>query len=205
MFIAFEGIDNIGKTTQLDLLAKSLQNSGCNVMIYRDLTVFNKSEFSKMTNENQIHFITKQRAAYTCVLQEFSANGGVVLLDRFIDSTLVYQGDTAATADLILKNHKTIVGIKPDLCFTFACLNDFDLDITRKTYDVLDRKYEENRESYNQKFIQSSYSKIRLLINASLTIDTIKELISVSVRRNSTFTNIYKLRRRKNRALSLKI
>lgn len=204
MFIAFEGVDGAGKTTQLDLLANVLQTNGCEVVVYRDLTIYNKDEFARLSIEEQITFIINQRAAYASVLKGYSKSGAIVLLDRFIDSTLVYQGVDQINSDLIINQHKALVDIKPDLCLTFAFLNDDVLYRNPDDKDNLDIEFNHKRPEYNQKFIEKSYSKSRLIIDAALTIDALHDLINVHVHCNSTFTKLYKLKRCKNRALSVK-
>lgn len=205
MFIAFEGVDNAGKTTQLNLLAETLQTNGCEVIVYRDLTIYNKQEFARLSTTEQINFITNQRAAYAPMLKGYSESGAIVLLDRFIDSTLVYQGNCQINIDLIMKQHKTLVDIKPDLCLTFAFVqNDVLYRSQDDDRDELDREFDNKRDAFNQKFIEKSYSRSRLIVDAALTIKGLQDLISVHVHCNSTFTKLYKLKHCKNRALEIK-
>ncbi len=204
MFIAFEGVDGAGKTTQLDLLANVLQTNGCEVVVYRDLTIYNKDEFARLSTTEQITFITNQRAAYANVLKVYSQSGAIVLLDRFIDSTLVYQGNCQMNTDLIINQHKTLVDITPDLCLTFTFFHDDILYRRPHSKDNLDVAFNQKRPEYNQKFIEKSYSKSRLIVDAALTIKALHDLINVHVHCNSTFTKLYKLKRCKNRALEIK-
>lgn len=102
MFITFEGIDGVGKSTQLDLLEKFLVDSGREVvrtlepggtelgqeirhlLLHRKGDVSPRSEALLYAADRAHHVATKIKPAL--------ASGKVVLSDRYFDSSVAYQG-----------------------------------------------------------------------------------------------------------------
>jgi dTMP kinase len=102
MFITFEGIDGVGKSTQLDMLEKHLITSGREVvrtlepggtelgqeirhlLLHRKGDVAPRSEALLYAADRAHHVETKIKPAL--------ASGKVVLSDRYFDSSVAYQG-----------------------------------------------------------------------------------------------------------------
>lgn len=102
MFITFEGIDGVGKSTQLDLLEKFLISEGKEVvrtlepggtelgqeirhlLLHRKGDVSPRAEALLYAADRAHHVATKIRPAL--------AAGKVVLSDRYFDSSVAYQG-----------------------------------------------------------------------------------------------------------------
>ena len=102
MFITFEGIDGVGKSTQLDMLEKYLVESGREVvrtlepggtelgqeirhlLLHRKGDVAPRSEALLYAADRAHHVETKIKPAL--------ASGKVVLSDRYFDSSVAYQG-----------------------------------------------------------------------------------------------------------------
>jgi dTMP kinase len=102
MFITFEGIDGVGKSTQLDLLEKYLVSLGREVvrtlepggtdlgqeirhlLLHRKGDVSPRAEALLYAADRAHHVATKIRPALSA--------GKVVLSDRYFDSSVAYQG-----------------------------------------------------------------------------------------------------------------
>lgn len=102
MFITFEGIDGVGKSTQLELLQAWLEEKGYRVirtlepggtelgqeirhlLLHRKGEVSPRSEALLYAADRAHHVATKIRPAL--------AEGTVVLSDRYFDSSVAYQG-----------------------------------------------------------------------------------------------------------------
>ncbi len=102
MFITFEGIDGVGKSTQLDLLEKYLVSQGREVvrtlepggtdlgqeirhlLLHRKGDVSPRAEALLYAADRAQHVATKIRPALSA--------GKVVLSDRYFDSSVAYQG-----------------------------------------------------------------------------------------------------------------
>ncbi|MEO0446140.1 MAG: dTMP kinase [Verrucomicrobiota bacterium] len=104
MFISFEGSEGCGKTTQIEQLESRLRSEGIQVTRTREpggtplgealrhLLKF-APEGEGMTSASELFLFAGSRAQLVHeVIQPAIASGGVVLADRFIDSTTVYQG-----------------------------------------------------------------------------------------------------------------
>jgi len=103
LFITFEGPEGSGKTTQLKLLAESLRERGCDVLATREPGGTAISEairgilldptHTEMQPEAEILLFSAARAQIVAqVIRLHLQGGGIVLCDRYADSTLAYQG-----------------------------------------------------------------------------------------------------------------
>lgn len=103
MFITFEGLDGSGKTTQVRLAAAWLREQGREVLVTREpggtiigdeiRAILHNLDHAEMHPSTELLLYNASRAQLVAqVLRPHLAAGGVVLCDRFYDSTLAYQG-----------------------------------------------------------------------------------------------------------------
>ena len=103
LFVSFEGPEGGGKTTQIQLLARWLREAGREVITTREpggtrigdaiRSVLLNPQHVEMRPEAEILLFSAARAQIVGeVIRPHLARGGVVLCDRFADSTLAYQG-----------------------------------------------------------------------------------------------------------------
>jgi len=103
LFITFEGPEGSGKTTQIRLLAAWLREEGHDVLTTREpggtrigeaiRGILLGPEYTEMCAEAEILLFSAARAQIVReVIRPHLERGGVVLCDRFADSTLAYQG-----------------------------------------------------------------------------------------------------------------
>ena len=102
MFITFEGIDGVGKSTQLDLLEKYLETKGHEVVRtlepggtdlgqeIRHLLLHRKGEVAPRS-EALLYAADRAHHVATLIRPALAA-GKVVLSDRYFDSSVAYQG-----------------------------------------------------------------------------------------------------------------
>ncbi len=110
MLITFEGIDGCGKTTQLKLLKERLICEGITVSDFREPGGTELSEVIRgllLNPEIEMHPVTELllfSAARSQLIAEKVKpeleKGHVVLLDRFYDSTIAYQGYGRQSLDI---------------------------------------------------------------------------------------------------------
>ena len=102
MLISFEGIDGCGKSTNIENLRKYLKKKEYDVQVFREPggTVLSEQIRNILLNsEEDIHPIAESllfsaaRAQLVATrIRPVLEKGGIVILDRFYDSTTAYQG-----------------------------------------------------------------------------------------------------------------
>jgi len=100
--ITFEGIDGCGKTTQIKKLEEYLIFKGYNILLLRepggtlvgekirDILLNKKNNIADIT-EAFLYASSRAQLVDERILPELSA-GKIVIMDRFVDSSYVYQG-----------------------------------------------------------------------------------------------------------------
>lgn len=130
VFITFEGIDGSGKSTQIKLLEKRLDNEGRKVTVFRDpggTVVSEKIRNILLNPESEIDPVTELllfSAARSQLIAEkvlpLLEQGYTVILDRFYDSTIAYQGygrNSVALERIHQLNRVASHNREPDLTF----------------------------------------------------------------------------------------
>ena len=128
MFITFEGLDGSGKTTQARSAAAHLREAGYDVLLTREpggtvigdqiRAVLHDLNNTAMHPTTELLLYNASRAQLTAeVLRPHLENGGLVICDRFYDSTLAYQGYGHQLDLNILRAVVTFAtgGLRPDL------------------------------------------------------------------------------------------
>jgi dTMP kinase len=103
MLITFEGIDGSGKSTQVQLLANWLEQRGKKVAMFREpggTVITEKIRSILLTKETEelsvkaelLLFLAARNHLITTKIVPLLESGAIVLLDRYSDSTLAYQG-----------------------------------------------------------------------------------------------------------------
>lgn len=129
IFITFEGIDGSGKSTQARLLATLMRDYGNEVILTREpggsagaediRQLLVKGNPGRWSPETEILLFTAARRDHLeRTIQPALDLGKVVISDRFVDSTRVYQGvaraELRSTVDAL---HDKMVAKEPDLTF----------------------------------------------------------------------------------------
>jgi dTMP kinase len=103
LFITFEGPDGSGKTTQVKRLVEHLRDGGCGVLAVREpggtaiseqiRDVLHSLDNREMQPRTEILLYCAARAQLVGqIIRPHLQSGGVVICDRYADSTLAYQG-----------------------------------------------------------------------------------------------------------------
>ena len=135
VLVTFEGVDGSGKSTQTELLQEWLQKEGRDVVTTREPggTPLGESVRELLLDGEAISpwteaalFAAARAELVDRVIGPALANGSVVVCDRYLDSSLAYQGigRGLGVERVLAFNVEAIRGILPDL--TFLLLVDVD-------------------------------------------------------------------------------
>ena len=168
MFVSFEGLDGSGKSTQVELLAQLLRDEGRDVVTTREP---GGTEVGEQIRQLLLHqnddivpwaeaslFAAARAQLVDRVIAPALERGADVICDRFIDSSLAYQGVARGLGvDPVLElNLHATRGVLPDRTFFLA----LDLDEARR------RSGEERDriESEDDEFVAHVDSAFRYLV-----------------------------------------
>jgi len=136
-FITLEGIDGSGKSTQARMLADQLQADGYDVLLTREpggspgaeeiRALVLEGDPDRWSAETEILLFTAARRDHLeRTIQPALSAGKVVICDRFVDSTRMYQGLSRGNLrGKVDKLHTLMIGVEADLTLLF----DMDPDI----------------------------------------------------------------------------
>ncbi len=157
LFITFEGIEGSGKTSQMAMLGEFLRGKGLRFKSTREpggtriadaiRVVLLSPKYGEMTHLTELFLYEACRAQH---VQEFIRPaleaGGIVLCDRFSDSTMAYQGyGREMDRDLVARlNDVASGGICPDLTILLDCPVEVGL---RRSWERLRREGDAKAES----------------------------------------------------------
>lgn len=141
-FITFEGLDGVGKSTQLENLASYLRQRGLDVVTTREpggtalgeklRTVLLSSRTSGLSPLAELALMFADRAQHIDeqILPALE-RGQWVLCDRFTDSSEAYQGGGRELgSELVLQLHQSLChGLQPDL--TILMVSDVARNLAR--------------------------------------------------------------------------
>ena len=136
MFISFEGVDGSGKSTQINLLKIEIERNGFECVLLEEpgttlvgleirkiLKDYEKvGELSSVT-ELFLFAASRSELVDKEIKPLLARREKVIIADRYIDSTLAYQGYGRGydTDKINYINNIVTQGIKPDLTFLLDC------------------------------------------------------------------------------------
>lgn len=123
LLIVFEGIDGVGKTTQINLLGKHLRTQGYKVLLTREPTegpygqkirdLFVSRQ--KITPQEELDLFVHDRRQHVKEVIEPALNAGwIVCSDRYYFSTMAYQGAVGLSVPDIRRINEEFAPV-PDL------------------------------------------------------------------------------------------
>jgi len=140
MFVSFEGLDGCGKTTQARLLARTLEETGVEVVLTREPGGTPLGEQIRDLVLHGDHVAPWAEAALYAaaraqhveeLIRPALARGATVVCDRYVDSSVAYQGAgrELGVEEVLALNLTAVGGLLPD--FTFLVEIDIDTALAR--------------------------------------------------------------------------
>lgn len=192
IFITLEGPDGAGKSTQVENIKSYFENAGREVVVSREpggTPISEKLRNIVLDNGNaEMDDITEMFVYAAARAQHVSEKirpaldkGSVVVCDRFVDSSIAYQGYGRNLGDQVGEvNRYATGGLEPDVTFFM----DLDPEIGRSRIgkDARDRLEQQKLDFHYRvyegyKAICEKYPERVVRIDATRTIDEIKEYI----------------------------
>ena len=189
-FITFEGGEGSGKSTQIKLLAKKIEqiDSVCltrepggtkSAEDIRKLLVRGKIDKWSSISELLLLFAARKDHIDKLILPSLKANKWV-LCDRFVDSTYVYQGMCGKTSIELIKKIETIIigQFKPRLTFLINLDPKVGLERSKRPGNK-DLRYENMDIKFHRK-VHKSYLKLASLNKQRIVIiDGSKSVVDI--------------------------
>ncbi len=210
-FITFEGIDGCGKTTQWNLLRDWLGERGQNVIATREPggTALAESIRHQLLHGSQpivpraeVLLFGASRAQHVAqLIQPALARGAWILCDRFIDSTLAYQGGGLQMDDNFLRamNDFACATTQPELTLLFdvkpaIALQRRELRVSEHgaKADHIEARGAQFQERVRQSFLDlaATNSERIVVIDAQQTPDVIQNQVLEILRERGWLANL---------------
>ena len=193
LFIVMEGPDGSGKTTQINLLKEYLEEAGYECLITREpggtvigeeirLLILNP-EHKEMSPETEMLLYAASRAQLVHeVIGPALEEGKIVISDRFVDSSIVYQGIARklGISTVSAVNAPGIGIYRPDGIF-FIDLSEAEGLRRKKEQKNLDRMEQEGIDFHHM--VSEGYRKVLsgrpevMKIDGGRSIETIQKKI----------------------------
>ena len=186
--IVFEGIETSGKSTSLKNAIKYLKKNKIKYISFREPGGTNLSEKlrqlmlnkkSKLNNKTDLFLLMASRSENFDKILKENYKKKVILIDRFIDSTLAYQHyGMGLDKNLILRMNNFLLGnLKPN--FTFLSIVNKKNMLKR----LKSRKNKNKYDNFNYNFynkVQKGFLKIALTNKSKyLILDSNKDSLKI--------------------------
>ncbi len=198
MFITFEGIEGCGKTTQVNLLTRYLEEKNISFIktlepggtdIGQDIRkILLDSKNTHLAPLTELILYAADRAQHVSeVIRPALDQGKWVVCDRFYDATVAYQGfGRGMNMDLVsFLNTQAAAGLNPDLTILMDCPEDIGLKRAlerNKTQNLEDQgRFEKEKMEFHRK-VRGGYLNLAekhrdrfRIIDASRSVDEVKQ------------------------------
>lgn len=196
IFITLEGPDGSGKSTQVENIKEFFTKAGRDVVVSREpggtpiseklRGIVLDADHSEMDDVTEMFIYAAARAQHVAEkIKPALESGAVVVCDRFVDSSIAYQGYGRGLGDQVEEvNRYAISGLEPNVTFFM----DLDPEIGRSRIgkDVRDRLEQQKMDFHYRvyegyKALAAKYPERIMRIDAAKTIDEIKAEIETKL------------------------
>jgi len=173
LFITFEGPDGAGKSTQIRLLAEWLRNRGHEVVVtrepggckiaeeIRELILDIRHEEMTPVTEALLYAAARAQHVEEVILPALR-EGRTVICDRFIDSSLAYQGSGRGLGMEMVEgmNRYAVQGLEPAI--TFMCRINTAMARSRVWGRAVPDRMESEKEDFQSRVLRGFDALVRL-------------------------------------------
>ncbi len=195
--ISFEGSEGSGKSTQIQRLAARLQSSGREVVATREPggteigeqirnIIVHNSRGDEMCPETELLLFTAARAQVVReVIVPALKRGAIVISDRFLDSSTVYQGvaRNLALGPVSEINRFAVGNVMPDLTIVIDVPTEVSLQrVRQRASDLPDRMERENISFYKKVregylLLEQQWPERVVVVDGTLSPDALEKKI----------------------------
>ncbi len=194
-FIAFEGGEGAGKSTQTELLSKRLTGEGFSVVVTREpggtltaekiRSVLLDPTITDMPDQAEALLFAAARADHAAnLIRPALENGSIVICDRYLESSVAYQGYGRNLGGTYIRelSEWATQGLLPDFTVYLDVPAQVSLD-RRKGTDRMEIQSLDFHMQTQQAFrdLAKNSQVAHIIIDATLPIDEIAQLISDAV------------------------
>ncbi len=198
-FFSFEGIEGAGKSTQIKRLKDFLEDEGFNVIVLREpggTSFGERLRKAILESEKDLHPLAEAHLFCSAraqllndvILKELNQPNTIVICDRFIDSTLAYQGHARELGieNILSLHHIFPLNLVPHK--TFYIRIDLETSLERQRKRNMPKDYFESRnDDFHQKLIEgydaaSEIFQDRIeIINGASDEDSVYEMLKEKI------------------------
>ena len=199
LFLVMEGPDGSGKSTQIELLREYLTEQGYDSIITREPggTVIGEAirdvildpGYKSMSDITEMLLYAASRAQLMSeVVGPALEEGKIVISDRFVDSSIVYQGIARGIGiDTVAKINEPGIGIyKPD-CIFFIDISEEEGLRRKKEQKKLDRMEQESIDFHHM--VSEGYRKVLSDRDEVVYIDGLDEVDNIQKKIRDSLKN----------------
>ncbi len=200
LLITFEGNEGSGKSVQVTLLAQKLEKKGYPVVVTREPggTVIGEQIRAITHNRQNISLLPTTEAYLMAasraqnvgeLIKPALEKGKIVLCDRFLDSSLAYQGYGRGLGEAVVAklNQLAVGSLKPDLTFWFKVPLKVSLQRRQKSQKIdrldLEQKSFYQKVNFGYQQIAKKNKKRIIIIDGQKSIKVIAKIIWQKVRK----------------------
>lgn len=181
LLITLEGPDGSGKTTQIELLKEYLNNKGFQVVYtrepggtqisekIRDIILDNKNREMSPMCEALLYAAARAQLVHE-VIKPALEEGKMVICDRFVESSIVYQGIGRKLGVERIRgiNEAAVEGLKADI--TFMLIMPYEEGLRRKAKQKSLDRLENSGDDFHRR-VYEGYIELSKSSNRIKTVD----------------------------------
>lgn len=193
MFITFEGPDGSGKSTIIKKVYEKLINDGFDIVLTREPggtpiaekirdIILDNSNVALDARTEALLYAASRRQHLVEKIRPALKEGKIVLCDRFLDSSLAYQGGgrNLGVQNVLNINLFATENTYPDLTLFF----DIDPELGLKRVSQDKKRVADRLDNENENFHEKVYSTFKKIVNTNsqriITIDASKSIEEVT-------------------------